>query len=175
MTPRLHRRRRALAAAIVVVAAMATPDIAQAHDSQDTWGYGTVYFGNGQCINALDKQNHGGALLSRYVETVSELAPNCAPPFIEDPGRIQQRGALYKAYAWGQPGTFCYQGGFVTNSTRSYDLIYSDNADIWPLCNYGPGVFVSITHDVDHWVWGVNTNGWLAASLRPATHHCHCP
>jgi len=161
-----------MALTVSVLGAGSTP--AMAHNSQSR-KQGFVYAGNNQCVRGDDRQNHGGALLSRSVNTISLLANGnlCGGAFTVDPGHIAQRGEIYKDGQWPP----CAVGGWQYNPSRSYDFYWQTNEDVWFYngCNNGPGVHVYLTHDIWHAVWGVNTGSWLIGSFRPATAHCHCP
>lgn len=163
------QRAKVIAVAAAVLTLMAgTP--AQAHDSLSSFG-GVVWRGgtsqNPQCIQAIAKQNHGGALLSRYVETDS--MGYCGQYLWRPKGYIAQRGSVY------YDGQFCFAGGWIYSQSDGIYMTYSSNYDVWRDCNRGPGVNTYITHDTQHAVVSI-AGAWIVADApRPTTGHCHCP
>lgn len=104
-------------------------------------------------------QGHGGIYLSRKVQTTyltqrgSDCGTKATSATVVDPGWIIQKGSVYKTPSRGQPGTVCVHGGWQPNWGRASSVFWSTTEDMWPWCNNGNGVAVTITHDVTSGVW----------------------
>lgn len=168
-------------AAVAVLAAVMSAAPAEAHDSTYPRGqyYQYPYVDSRQCIQTLASQNHGWTygVISRYVGTFSlgHIGGTCNANLNQPAGRIAQRGWAYK------DGVNCVQGGWQFNNAFNHYVDFQTSEDLWPFCNWGSGVHVTISHDVESAVW----NPWDSYAIHrqarwpdgtlPTTNHCHCP
>ena len=169
----------AAAAALGATATLTAP--ADAHNSTSPRGQYNQYpyVDARQCIQTLASQNHGRTygVISRSVSTFSwgHIGGTCNAALNQPAGRIAHRGWAYKN------GVNCVQGGWQFNTVFTNYVSFETAEGLWPWCNLGPGVHVTISHDVESAVW----NPWDGYAIHrqarwpdgtlPTTNHCHCP
>jgi hypothetical protein len=178
------RRRRVRSAGFLLVASVAVAILPQSAAQGDPNGYPAsmtrtyrVYAGSfpgtpSFCVYGRGNQRHRESHITTYTEH-----PNCGYyPRTLPVGTIRHRAEYFKGWP-GQPYHFCAYVPEKANPYQMSGFTTSITWDVWPQCNFGPGVWVDIT--MDTWNYALYAGDWRpwygGGAIRPITSHCHCP